>query len=193
MIGAARGRVVARAPGWVQLETAAGLVLHVHVPVSCHAQLNEGDEALLHTVLKIRDEDPLLYGFPSAREKAMFEKLIGVSGVGGKIALSCVSAFSPDELAAAIAAADAARLSSVPGIGRKTAQRIILELTGKLEAAPSDGGAESRLRDDLASGLVNLGFAAKAAREAAGRVLRDHPGEASFAALFKAALKRLTP
>jgi Holliday junction DNA helicase RuvA len=193
MIGAVRGRVVARAPGWVELETAAGLVMHLLIPVSGHAQLRDGAEVLLHTVLKIRDEDPLLYGFPTPREKTMFEKLIAVSGVGGKIALSCVSAFSPDELVAAIGGADVTRLSSIPGIGRKTAQRIILELTGKLEAVAEGGGEEAGLRDDLVSGLVNLGYAAKAAREAVQRAQRDHPGETSFAVLFKSALKRLHP
>jgi holliday junction DNA helicase RuvA len=191
MIGAVRGRVVARSPGGVEVETAAGLILHIQVPVSCHAQLGDGAEVLLHTVLKIRDEDPLLYGFPTLREKMLFERLISVSGVGGKIALSCVSAFSPDELVGAIAAADAAKLSSIPGIGRKTAQRIILELTGKLEMAVESDGEEARLREDLVSGLVNLGYPARTAREAAGRALREHAGEISFAVLFKAALKRL--
>jgi Holliday junction DNA helicase RuvA len=191
MIAAVRGKIFQLSPGRVAVETGSGVILQLLVPVSSFRHLAVGQETLLHAVLKIKDEDIVLYGFLAADEKAWFEKLLAVTGVGGKTALACLSAIAPAEWRTVIAAADVARISAVPGIGRKTAQRIVLELTGKLETEPAE--AISRLGGDLVSGLVNLGYPPKAARAAADRVLKDNPGGDDFEALFKMALKKAKP
>jgi Holliday junction DNA helicase RuvA len=193
MIAAVRGRIFQLSPGRVAVETGSGVILQLLVPVSSHAKLTAGTDVLLHAVLKVKDEDIVLYGFLDPEEKAWFEKLLAVTGVGGKTALACVSAIAPAEWRAVIAAADVARISAVPGIGKKTAQRIVLELTGKLETEPAEAGAFSLLGNDLLSGLLNLGYPPKAAREAVTRVLKHHPELDNFEALFKMALKKAKP
>jgi Holliday junction DNA helicase RuvA len=191
MIAAVSGKVFASAPGRVALDTGAGIILQLVVPVSAYPLLPENQSVTLHTVMKIRDEDVVIYGFPRLREKALFEKLIAVSGVGPKIAMSCISAMAADEWAAAIAAADVARISSIPGIGKKTAQRLILELTGKLGLEDELPGADAQLRADLISGLANLGYPLKEAREAVGQALKEKRPAAGFEELFKAVMKKM--
>lgn len=193
MIAAVRGKVFRLSPGRVAVETGSGVILQLAVPVSSFQRLHQGQEVLLHSVLKVKDEDIVLYGFLEPEEKAFFEKLLSVSGVGGKIAMACVSAMAPGEWQTAVAAADVARISAIPGIGRKTAQRIVLELTGKLEAEPVMVEAKTRLGADLVSGLVNLGYPPKAARETIGRILKENPDREDFEGLFKAALKKVKP
>jgi Holliday junction DNA helicase RuvA len=193
MIAAVRGKVFQLSPGRAAVETGSGVILQLLVPVSSFQLLRPGQEVLLHTVLKVKDEDIVVYGFLDPEEKALFEKLVAVSGIGGKTAMACVSAIAPVEWRTVIAAADVARISAIPGIGKKTAQRIVLELTGKLEAEPAEAGALSRLGSDLVSGLVNLGYPAKAARETVQRVLKENPGREDFEGLFKALLKKVKP
>jgi Holliday junction DNA helicase RuvA len=193
MIAAVRGRIVASVPGRISLDIGSGIILQLLVPVSAFAQLRPDREAELQTVLKIKDEDVVIYGFPKAREKALFEKLISVSGVGPKIAMSCISAIGAEEWIEAIAAADVARISSIPGIGKKTAQRLVLELTGKLGLDGEGPDTSHALRSDLVSGLVNLGYPPRAAREAVGQALKERPVEAGFEELFKLAMKKMKP
>lgn len=190
MIAAVAGKISQLSPGRVAVDTGSGVVLQLLVPVSSFPALRPGQPVLLHAVLKVKDEDLVLYGFLDPEEKALFEKLLAVSGVGGKTALACVSAIPPAEWQAVIAAADVARISAIPGIGRKTAQRLVLELTGKLEAGPSASRELPRIGADLVSGLVNLGYAPKAARETVQRLLRENPGRGDFEGLFKLALKQ---
>jgi Holliday junction DNA helicase RuvA len=191
MIAAVRGKIFQLNPGRVAVDTGSGLVLQVLVPVSSFQHLRQHQDVLLHTVLKIKDEDVVVYGFLTLEEKALFEKLVAVSGIGGKTAMACVSAMAPAEWQAAIAAADVAGISSIPGIGKKTAQRIILELTGKLGVEKEAPEALSRLGADLVSGLVNLGTAPKSAREIVARVLKENPGRGDFEELFKIMLKKV--
>ena len=193
MIAAVRGKVVASVPGRISLDIGTGIVLQLLVPVSAYPQLPLRQNAELHTVLKIKDEDVFIYGFLQPREKALFEKLISVSGIGPKIAMSCISAIGTDEWIAAIAAADVTRISSIPGIGKKTAQRLVLELTGKLGLESDTPDADAPLRSDLASGLVNLGYPLKGAREAVSRVLQENSPAAGFEELFKLAMKKMKP
>jgi Holliday junction DNA helicase RuvA len=193
MIAAVRGRIVASAPGRISVDSGSGIILQLLVPVSAYAQLRENQDVTLHTVLKIKDEDVFIYGFPHPGEKALFEKLISVSGVGPKIAMSCISAMAAGEWAAAIAAADVARISSIPGIGKKTAQRLILELTGKLGLESEAPDARAQLRSDLISGLVNLGYPLKGARETVGRVLKENPSASGFEDVFKIIMKKMKP
>jgi len=193
MIAAVKGKIFQLSPGRVAVDTGAGVVMQLVVPVSSFQLLRPGQEVLLHTVLKVKDEDIVVYGFLRPEERALFEKLVAVSGIGGKTAMACVSALSPDEWAAAVAGADVARISSIPGIGKKTAQRIVLELTGKLEVEKEAPEALSKLGADLVSGLVNLGYPLKGAREVVGRVLKENPGRNDFEGLFKIALKKVLP
>lgn len=193
MIAAVRGRVFQLSPGRVAIETGSGLVVQLAVPVSSFQRLAPDREVLLHAVLKVKDEDIVLYGFLDPEEKTLFEKFLAVSGIGGKTAMACVSAIPPAEWRTVIAAADVARISAIPGIGKKTAQRIILELSGKLDAGTSAPEALTRLGADLVSGLVNLGYAPKAARETVGRVLKENPDRDDFEGLFKIALKKARP
>jgi Holliday junction DNA helicase RuvA len=193
MIAAVRGKVVTSAPGRVAIDTGTGIILQLVVPVSAYPQLRENQDVLLHTALKIKDEDVVIYGFPQPREKALFEKLISVSGIGPKIAMSCISALATDEWIAAIASADVARISSIPGIGKKTAQRLILELTGKLGIENDVPDANSQLRSDLISGLANLGYPLKGARETVNRVLKENSSSAGFEELFKLIMKKMKP
>ncbi len=191
MIAAVSGRVRQLGPGRVAVDTGSGVTLQLQVPVSSFVALREGQQVLLHAVLKVKDEDLVLYGFLDPGEKALFERLLTVTGVGGKTALACVSAIPPAEWQAVIAAADVARISAIPGIGRKTAQRIVLELTGKLEAGAPSGPERTAIGADLVSGLVNLGYAPKAARETVRRLLRENPGSGDFEGLFKLALRKV--
>ncbi len=191
MIAAVRGKVFQLSPGRVAVQTAGGVILQLALPVSSFPLLEAGQEVLLHAVLKVKDEDLVLYGFLDPEEKTLFEKLLTVTGIGGKTAMACVSAIAPAEWRSVIAAADVARISAIPGIGRKTAQRIILELTGKLEAEPAEAASATRLGSDLVSGLVNLGYTAKGARETVLRVLKENPGQDDFEKLFKVALKKV--
>ncbi|MCU0236294.1 MAG: Holliday junction branch migration protein RuvA [Acidobacteria bacterium] len=193
MIAAVRGKVYQLSPGRAAVETGSGVILQLLVPVSSFQRLRQGQDVLLYTVLKVKDEDIVIYGFLSEEEKALFEKLVAVSGIGGKTALACVSALAPGEWRTVIAAGDVARISAIPGIGRKTAQRIILELTGKLEAEPAEAATATRLGADLVSGLVNLGYPPRAARETVQRVLKENPGREDFEGLFKAMLKKVKP
>lgn len=191
MIAAVRGRITASTPGRVCIETQSGFSVGVLVPVSGFSALQPGKEILLYTVLKIKDEDIVLYGFLDPGERRLFEKLIGVSGVGGKIAMSCISAFSDSEMAAAIEGGDVDKISSIPGIGKKTAQRIVLELTGKLEREKEAVDERVRLKEDIVSGLVNLGYPAKQVKEAANRAFKEHPETVSFEEMFKLLLRKI--
>ncbi len=192
MISALRGRVFAITPGDVQIETASGTIYQVLIPVSIYSKLKDQAEILLHTVLRVKDDQMVLYGFLTVKEKFFFRKLTSISGIGGKIALSLISAFSAQELVEAINNGDIGKLSSIPGIGKKTAQRVILELTGKLELEAAEVEETVQLRDDLISGLVNLGYAAKEAKEAVHQTLKDNPGITSFEELFKSILKKIS-
>jgi len=191
MIAAVRGKIFQLSPGRVAVDTGSGLILQLLVPVSSFQHLRQHQDVLLHAVLKIKDEDVVVYGFLNLEEKALFEKLVAVSGIGGKTAMACVSALAPAEWRMVIAAGDVARISAIPGIGKKTAQRIILELTGKLEAEPAEAVAATRLGSDLVSGLVNLGYAPRSAREIVARVLKENPDCDGFEELFKITLKKI--
>ncbi|HIT50910.1 MAG TPA: Holliday junction branch migration protein RuvA [Candidatus Aveggerthella excrementigallinarum] len=152
----------------------------------------KGARVLVHTYLQVRDDGMSLYGFLNQQEKAFFERLIGVSGIGPKVALAALSVFSPAELANAIAAQDAAQVSRIPGVGKKTAQRIILELQGSLDdMMPGQASAfAARASQDLSGAreaLLSMGFTSAEAELA----LKDAPDSADESGLLQYALKRL--
>jgi len=181
--------VIARLRGTVAARTAAGLVLDVGgvgylVAATPRVSARVGEEATVETYLHVREDALQLYGFASAEERELFELLLGVSGVGPKVALAIVSGSVPAELRRAIARDDTARFEAIPGIGRKTAQRVVLELKEKLAKSP--GG-------DLASGtvlardaLVELGWSLLDAERALHHVDESLPVEEQV----RAALKR---
>ncbi len=151
---------------------------------------HEGDTVTVHTHLHVREDELSLFGFESAAEKSLFERLITVSGVGPKVALAALSSYEPDVLADAICREDVAVVSSIPGIGAKTAQRIILELKDKLGAsaapgsrAPAPGGAVGEARE----ALLGMGFSAAEVASA----LKGAPSDAASPTLIKDALRRL--
>ena len=139
MIAAVRGKIFQLSPGRVAVDTGAGVILQLVVPVSSFQRLREGQEVLLHTVLKIKDEDIVLYGFLEPRGKGPVRKADRGIGHRRQDRHGLRFGHRPGEWRAVIAAADVARISSIPGIGKKTAQRIILELTGKLEVEACGG------------------------------------------------------
>lgn len=154
----------------------------------------KGSSVLVHTYLQVREDGMSLYGFLSQQEKAFFERLISVSGVGPKVALAALSVFSPSELANAIAAQDVAQVSRIPGVGKKTAQRIILELKGSLDdVMPGQASVFApQASQDLAGAreaLLSMGFTSAEAELA----LKDAPDDGGEAGMLQYALKRLGP
>ncbi len=165
MIASVRGTVLVRRPDAVVVEC-AGVGYRLAVSAQTLRRVpSVGEEALLHTHLVTRDDSMLLLGFASERERELFLLLTGVQGVGPKVALAVLSGGSAEELIGAIAAGDAARFQAVPGIGKRTAERVIVELREKVAGPGSDGGGEiviTRTDDPRAlarQGLVGLGFA----------------------------------
>ncbi len=157
MIASLKGVFEGRGSGWALIRV-GGVGFQVHIPASSLARLGPvGKEVELHTHLYLREDVLALYGFATAEELGLFQSLIGVRGVGPKLALVLLSALPPDQLTLAIASGNEDLLTQVPGIGKKTAQRLILELKGKLEklVSPvpvSEGDAE------VLSALTNLGY-----------------------------------
>jgi Holliday junction DNA helicase RuvA len=188
-----QGRVVQRTSGHCVLEVHGVGYRLAMTTVSLAALPAEGDEVLVHTYLHVREDELSLFGFENEAEKTAFEQLITVSGVGPKVALATLSTLSSDALAKAIASEDVAVISSVPGIGKKTAQRIILDLADKLGTAEADavrrGGSQTGSAIGEASdALLAMGFSPAEASAA----LKDVPGDESDAqAVLKLALRRL--
>ena len=151
-------------------------------------QLAGSERGALWIHTHVRDDAILLFGFVDRDELQVFELLIGVAGVGPRTALAVLSGFTPDELAAAVADGNVAGLQRTPGIGRKTADRILLELRGRLDGAsrPATGG-----RDDAVSALVNLGYSAREARRSVDVVLRETDAR-ELGDVLRLALQRLT-
>lgn len=144
---------------------------------------------LIHT--HVREDALALFGFTTATEKRLFEKLLGISGIGPKLALTVLSGLPPERLVAAIQAQDHAMLTRIPGVGKKTAERIVLELRDKLQelAAAPIPGAATPVAEDVLSALVNLGYQRVAAQKALETAATRHPDAAAdFEALFRAAM-----
>lgn len=191
MIAFLTGKVAVKTPAFAVLDVGGvGFKLAMSTP-SLAALPAEGDEVTVHTYLQVREDDLSLYGFESLDERALFERLIAVSGVGPKVALAVLSGLQPDALKRALAAEDVALLSSIPGVGKKTAQRLIVELKDKLDLpdlAPSGGpGPEPAAAAEARDALLSMGFAPAEAAMA----LRDAPAGASAEQLLKLALKAL--
>jgi holliday junction DNA helicase RuvA len=193
MIARLSGTVLEKHPMRVVMDV-GGVGYEVHVPLSSFAAVGDpGATLTLRVHTHVREDALMLYGFASALEQLVFERLIAVSGIGPKLALSVLSGLAPDELVQAIARADVARLTSIPGIGKKTAERIVLELKDRLAAMATAGSlmAPAGPREDLVSALLNLGYHRPLAEKAVDRALQDDP-DRGFEPLLRAALKVLS-
>src|SRR5262245_33806566 len=165
MIAFLRGRVLDKQPNRIILDV-NGVGYDVQIPLSTFYEVGEeGTEVSLRIYTHVREDTLQLYGFISDVERQVFELLIGISGIGPKLAISILSGMDSRELIVAVQRADVARLTAIPGIGKKTAERIVLELKDRLSqlAAPAVVGtpavsAGDRLRTDLLSALENLGY-----------------------------------
>ncbi len=188
MIGRLRGSLVEKRPPTVVLDV-NGVGYEVDVPMSTFYDLPalQGPVTLL-THLVVREDAQLLFGFLTESERSAFRQLIKISGVGARMALAILSGLSVNDLATAIAGQDSARLTRVPGIGKKTADRLLLELTGKFATpAGGDGGETGEPAADVLNALIALGYSEKEARAAT----RSLPATGSVSDGIRLALKQL--
>jgi len=195
MIGFLRGTVHQRRTDSVILDV-GGVGYEVHIPVSTYYEIERaGEDATieLHIFTHLRDDGLSLFGFWTEREKQLFEKLLGVGGIGPKLARVILSGMAPKDLLDALGAGDVARLSSIPGVGKKTAQRMVLELKDKVaELAVGEPAAPpAPVDDDLVSALVNLGYKQSLAERAVAATRRENP-DAEFPELLRHSLKKLS-
>jgi Holliday junction DNA helicase RuvA len=194
MIAHLRGTLLEKHPNQAVVE-AGGVGYDVAIPISTYSALPEaGREVRLRIHTHVREDALLLFGFATAEEKMLFEKLISVSGIGPKLGITVLSGLATAELTGAIRAGAAERLVRIPGVGKKTAERIILELREKLPPAPAEAAATpaaaalSALDQDVLSALINLGCPAPAA-EAAVRKAKTAGVPLEFEPLFRRALE----
>ena len=184
MIARLKGTLVEKTPSRLVVDV-AGVGYDVLVPLSTFYGLGDpGSGVTLRVHTHVREDTIALYGFASMLEQELFERLISISGIGPKLALAVLSGIDPTELVRAIRSQDVARLTRIPGVGKKTAERIGLELKDRMPHAPAPAGgigesSGSELRDDLLSALVNLGYQRSAAEKAVDAVLKKSP-DASF-------------
>lgn len=197
MIAFLRGRLFEKHPTRVIVDV-NGVGYDVAVPLSTFYTLGDpGAEVTLRVHTHVREDQLALYGFGSPLELTVFERLIGVSGIGPKLALAVLSGLEPRELVAAIERADIARLTSIPGVGKKTAERIAMELRDRLPGALTGVMGEAPVsardaeRDDLASALGNLGYDRRAIDKVLDAVSEQASG-APFEQQLRAALKALS-
>jgi Holliday junction DNA helicase RuvA len=177
------------------LVVAGGVGYELHISASTYYKLEGKRDVSLDVYTHVREDALALYGFATADEKHAFEKLISISGIGPTLAQKILSGIDANDLADAIARADARKLSSIPGVGKKTAERICLELRDKLVAGVATTPAQpARVTtdDDVHSALVNLGYRPKDAELAIEKAHKDVGDEAELSALLKAALRHLT-
>ncbi len=196
MIGWLSGKVVQAAPDRLILDV-AGVGYQIAIPLSTYYEIQKegaGTAIRLFIHTHVREDALALYGFWSEREKELFERLIAVSGIGPRLAQVVLSGMAPDELVAALAAGDVAKLVRIPGVGKKTAERMVVELRDKLQALAAQlpaARATAASDDDLVAALVNLGYKPALADAAVGAARKESP-EAAFHELLRLALRRLS-
>ena len=188
MIAHLRGKLLEKHPNQAVVET-AGVGYDVTISVPTFSELTSvGSEVALHIHTHVREDQLALYGFGRPEEKQLFEKLITVSGIGPKLGITILSGMQADDMVNAIRVNDIARLIRIPGIGKKTAERMVLELRDKLPPQGADQVREvpslSATQEDVLSALVNLGYQQAAAEKALSSVEKNGP----FDAMFRAAL-----
>ncbi len=193
MIARLRGRLAEKHPHRVTVDV-HGVGYDLHIPLSTFYGLGEpGSDAAFRVHTHVREDTLALFGFATALELRIFEQLIGVSGIGPRLALAVLSGIEPSELVEAVGRGDVRRLTGIPGIGKKTAERMGLELRDRLppvvESAPEAGDGPGAARGDLVSALVNLGYGRPSAERAVDAALGA--GDGSFEPALKRALKEI--
>ena len=199
MIAHLRGIVLAKSPNQVVLEC-AGVGYDVAISVATFSALPvEGAEAKLHIYTRVAEDQLALFGFAELAEKRLFEKLLTITGIGPKLAITVLSGIDADRLVTAIRGGDHASLVKIPGIGKKTAERVVLELKDKLDDlatapmhSPSSGIPHGSIGEDVLSALVNLGYARPVAQKAVDAALERTPEtKENFEAIFRAAMSSI--
>jgi Holliday junction DNA helicase RuvA len=193
MIAHLRGRLISKHPNQAIVE-AGGVGYDVTITVPTFSDLPAlGSEVALHVHTHVREDAIALFGFLRADEKQLFEKLITVSGIGPKLAITILSGMATSEMVGAIRGNDFARLTRIPGIGKKTAERMCVELRDKLDAfgAPQTVVTVSAIEEDVISALTNLGYQRAIAEKAVERAVAS-AGRENFDAIFRASLGALS-
>jgi Holliday junction DNA helicase RuvA len=195
LIAQLQGRILRKGPQEVVVDV-GGVGYRVLIPVSTFYRLpDEGAAATLRIHTHVREDALALFGFLTAAEHELFERLIDVAGVGPKLAIAVLSGMEAPDLVEALRASDVARLTRIPGVGRKTAERLVLELKDKMPArvAPADtaaADASGSSRDDLLSALVHLGYSRVEAERGIERALKED-GAGRFEDLLRRSLRAL--
>jgi Holliday junction DNA helicase RuvA len=188
VIGRLQGRLVAKHPPQIVVDV-QGVGYELDVPMSTFYQLPAaGQEVALHTHLIVREDAHQLYGFATESERQVFRQLLKISGIGARTALAVLSGMSVADLSHAVATQDGARLVKVPGIGKKTAERLLLELRDRLDAAAAAPAAGRREGSDVVNALLALGYSEKEAAWA----VKQLPAEVNVSEGIRQALKLLS-
>jgi Holliday junction DNA helicase RuvA len=196
MIAHLRGKLLVKHPNQAIVE-AAGVGYDVTITVPTFSELPAaGADVALHIHTHVREDVIALYGFLKPSEKQLFEKLITVSGIGPKLAITILSGMVADEMVSAIRGNDVAKLTRIPGIGKKTAERMVLELRDKLPAASAEETVAvptmSAIEEDVLSALMNLGYQRNAAEKALAIAAKNGREATSFDALFRDTLAMMS-
>ena len=195
MIAHLRGQIFSKSPSAVILDC-GGVGYELAISVATYTELGEtGAQAALHVHTHVREDALLLFGFRELTEKRLFEKLLTISGIGPKLAITVLSGISAERLVGAIRGGDHATLTKIPGIGKKTAERVVLELKDKLDDmtgfAPASAPAKpamSAVAEDVLSALINLGYPRPVAQKAVEHAAKNKEAAADFEQLFRAAM-----
>jgi holliday junction DNA helicase RuvA len=195
MIGYLQGSLIRATPERLLLDV-QGVGYEVNVPLSTWYEIEKRQDERIRLFIHthMREDGIALFGFWTEREKLLFERLIAVSGIGPRLARVVLSGMPPDDLLGAIAAGDLGRLATIPGVGKKTAERMVLELKDKmreLAAELPEKAAPAAADQDVVSALVNLGYKASQAERAVAESRRDKP-DAAFHELLRTSLNRLS-
>ncbi|MGD8438612.1 MAG: Holliday junction branch migration protein RuvA [Syntrophobacterales bacterium] len=199
MIAHIQGRLHFKSPENLIIDV-DGIGYQVHVPLTTFYELPDvGDTVALYIHTHVREDALQLYGFQAQEEKALFVRLMGVAGIGPRLAVNILSGISPAELAECLGQGNLARLISIPGVGRKTAERIMVEMRDKLPALAADrdialsvkSAADEAVMNDAISALVNLGYKKGVARKAIEEAVERLEGEINLEGLLKESLRAL--
>ncbi len=199
MISSLSGKLEFLGGDWAIINV-GGIGFQVRMPTSTLSTLGPiGKEVKLHTHLHLREDNVTLYGFGSPEELALFQVLISVSGIGPKLAINILSGIAAGELVRAVTEGDLRRLTGIPGVGKKTAERMILELKDKAIKLGQGAGpvgamavkTGDQVKEDALSALVNLGYKGSAVKDVVDRIMRETPEPPSLDQLLKQALKAL--
>jgi holliday junction DNA helicase RuvA len=188
-----RGQILTKTPNSVVVEC-GGVGYELAISVATYSEIGgEGKEVRLHVHTHVREDALSLFGFAELAEKRLFEKLLTISGIGPKLAITVLSGINAKRLVGAIRSGDHATLTKIPGIGKKTAERVVLELKDKLDDmagfVPADAPVSlGGIADDVLSALVNLGYARPAAQKAVEAAAKDASVSGDFEKLFRASM-----